>query len=278
MKNLFLFLWRNNYTIFFLLLEVWCFYLIIMNNNFQNASAFNSSNKAVAKVMEGINYFNEYINLKTTNSSLARENAQLRSLLPEAYYDTGIVRNFISDTSKIRQYSFLTAKVINNSVNRRNNYLSLNKGSVQGVKSEMGVITGSGVVGMVKNVSEHYCTVMSLLNKDARISARFKNNNYFGSLLWEGFDPKIAELKEIAKHVTFKTGDSIVTTAYSAVFPENIMIGTVQSFEIKPGDNFYTIHVKLSVDFSNISYVNIVDNALKSEQQQIEAETIKNDH
>lgn len=228
--------------------------------------------------METVNYFTEYINLKTTNKNLAFENAQLRSLLPEAYYEGGVIKNAVNDTFKQQRFSYFMAKVISNTVTRRNNYITLDKGTMQGVKPEMGVITSKGVVGIVKNVSQHYCTVMSVLHKDARVSAKFRNNNYFGSLVWEGTNPEIAKLNDIAKHVIFKVGDTIVTTSYSTVFPEDILVGTVQSFEIKPGDNFYTIHVKLSTNFTNLTYVYIIDNVLKKEQEQLEEETVKNDH
>lgn len=228
--------------------------------------------------MEGVNYVNEYINLKATNRNLANENARLRSLLPDAYYQSGISKSMVNDTIKHQQYSFVVAKVINNSMTRRNNYLTLDKGSLQGVAHEMGVITSQGVVGIVKNTSGHFSTAMSMLHKDMRISGKFKNNNYFGSLSWEGTDPTTAVLKDIAKHVVFKTGDTVVTTSYSAVFPENILIGTVSGFDIKPGENFYNIKIKLSTNFSNLTYVYIVDNVLKSEQRQLEAETVKNDH
>ena len=228
--------------------------------------------------MEVVNYMNEYINLKATNKNLAQENARLRSLMPDAYYESNVLRNSVSDTIKHQQYSFIVAKVINNSMARRNNYLTLDKGSMQGVKPEMGVITSQGVVGIIKNVSAHYCTVMSMLHKDMRISAKFKNNNYFGSLAWEGTDPTIAVLKDIAKHVVFKTGDTVVTTSYSAVFPENILIGTVANADIKPGENFYNIRIKLSTNFSNLTYVYVVDNLLKSEQRKLEEATVNNDH
>ncbi|MEP7171609.1 MAG: rod shape-determining protein MreC [Bacteroidota bacterium] len=278
MKNIFLLLWRNNYTIIFLLLEISCFALIIQNNKFQNAAAFNSSNTLVGSVMEVVNYVNEYINLKATNKNLAQENARLRSLLPDAYYESGILKNTVNDSLKHQQYSFIVAKVINNSMMRRNNYLTLDKGELQGVRAEMGVVTSQGVVGIVKNVSEHYCTVMSMLHKDMRISAKFKNNNYFGSLAWEGTDPTTSVLKDIAKHVVFKTGDTVVTTSYSSVFPENILIGTVSGSEINPGENFYNIKIKLSTNFSNLTYVYIVDNVLKSEKRKLEEESVKNDH
>jgi rod shape-determining protein MreC len=228
--------------------------------------------------MKSVNSVNEYVNLKVTNKLLAEENARLRSLLPGAFYQAGTIKISVNDSLTRQHYSYFTAKVINNSIIRRNNYLTLDKGSLQGVQPEMGIISSNGVVGIVKNVSEHYCTVMSLLNKDTRVSAKFKNNNYFGSFLWEGVNPTIGTLKDVAKHVTFKTGDTIVTTSYSLVFPENILIGTVLNSELKPGDNFYTIHVKLSVDFSNLTYVYIVNNVFKNEQQKLEEDALSNDH
>ena len=228
--------------------------------------------------MEVVNYFEEYVKLKETNKNVSQENALLRSLLPDAYYEEGVLKTTLSDTIKHQQYSYIVAKVVNNSMTRRNNYLTLDKGSLQGVKPEMGVVSSKGIVGIVKNVSSHYCTVMSVLHKDMRISAKFKNNNYFGSLAWEGTDPTSAVLKDIAKHVVFRTGDTIVTTSYSSVFPENILIGTVASAEINPGENFYKIRIKLSTNFSNLTYVYIVDNVFKSEQRKLEEETVKNDH
>lgn len=228
--------------------------------------------------MEGVSYVTDYMNLKTTNHDLAYENAQLMNSLPGGLYDKAVQAIVVKDTLLIQQYSYIPAKVINNSTTRRNNYLTLNRGTTHGIQREMGVITGSGVVGIVKDVSEHYCTVMSLLHKNTRISAKFKHNNYFGSLVWDGTDAGVADLKDIARHVQLKKDDTIVTTNYSALFPENILVGTVLSFESKAGDNFYNIKVKLSANFSNITYVYIVNNILKKEQLELEAASVENDN
>lgn len=273
MRSLFLLLWRNNFTLLFLLLWSFCFFLIIRNNNFQQVSVFNSTNKVTASVLEAVNYVKEYINLKENNSSLARENASLKGMLPGAYYENGLVKTVVADSSRTQQYSFITSRVVNNSVNRRNNYLTLDKGSIHGVKKDMGVISSSGVVGIVKDVSEHYCTVMSVLHKNTRISTRFKNSSYFGSLVWDGLDSREATLLEVPKHVTFANGDTLVTTVYSTIFPEGVMVGRVKGSKIKAGDNFYTIQVSLSTNFANLSHVYIVDNLLKGEQLQLEAKT-----
>lgn len=223
MRSLFLLLWRNNFTLLFLLLLSLSFYFIIRNNNFQQVSVFNSTNKIAASILEAVNYVKEYINLKENNASLARENARLKSLLPDTWYEKGALKTVISDSTRLQQYSYITARVINNTVNRRNNYLTLDKGSLQGVKKDMGVISSSGVVGIVKDVSDHYCTVMSVLHKNTRISTRFKNSSYFGSLVWDGNDSKEATLLEVAKHVKFNIGDTLITTVYSAIFPKEFL-------------------------------------------------------
>jgi rod shape-determining protein MreC len=176
-----------------------------------------------------------------------------------------------------QQYTFVNARVVNNSIGRRNNFITLDKGTSNGVEKDMGVISSSGVVGIVKDVSLHYCTVMSVLHKNTKISTRFKNSNYFGSLVWNGENHREATFLEIAKHVKFKTGDTLVTTVYSSIFPEGIMVGVVKSWELKPGDNFYKINVKLSTNFANLSHVYIVDNLMKREQLELENKTLSKD-
>jgi len=220
--------------------------------------------------MEFVGYVTEYIHLRENNESLARENALLKAKLPGAFYENQLITTVISDSSRSQTYSYINARAINNSVNKRNNYLTLDKGSKHGIKSEMGVISSSGVVGIVKDVSEHYCTVMSLLHKNIRLSARFKNNNYFGSVTWNGADFTIAQLSEIPKHVKFNIGDTLVTTRYSSIFPDGIIIGTVHYSQDAPGGSFQNIDLKLSTEFSNLSHVYIVENVLKKEKKMLE--------
>ncbi len=277
MRNLFLLLWRNNFTILFLLLQSLSIYFLIRNNRFQQVSVFNSTNAVVGSIMGVVSEVTEYINLKENNENLSRENARLKALLPESYYENRSVRTMVADSSRSQKYSYIAARVINNSVNKRNNFLTLDKGSLHGVHPDMGVISSTGIVGIVKDVSEHYCTVMSLLHKNSKVSARFNHNNYFGSLSWDGDDPRIAQLSEIPKHVVFKIGDTLVTTRYSAIFPEGVMIGTVRKSNPDMGGNFHDITVNLSTEFSNISHVYIVDNLMKSEQNDLESKTESED-
>ncbi|MFN5323726.1 MAG: rod shape-determining protein MreC [Bacteroidota bacterium] len=273
MKRLFQLLWRNNFTLLFLFLWSLSMYLVVANNRFQQVYVFNSANRVVASVLVTVNYFSEYLNLKETNASLARENAELKSKLASNFYSLTASDTTVKDSSRLQQYTYMTARVVNSTVNRRNNYITLDKGRIHGVEPDMGVISSDGVVGIVKDVSEHYSTVMSILHKNSRVSARFAKNNYFGSVVWDGDNSREAELLEIAKHVRFKKGDTLVTTVFSTVFPEGVPVGTVLGYELKAEANFYNIDIRLSTDFARLSHVYIVKNLLKEEQRKLEQET-----
>ena len=270
MRSLFLFLWRYNFFILFLLMETLAFYLIVQNSNFHQASYINSTHAVAAKVNGWVSSVTGYINLSKANDALSRENAAMRSMIPNSFYMDSVLRRLAVDTVYKQQYTFITAKVINNSVNRRNNYLTLDKGSLQGIRPEMGVISAQGIVGIIKDTSGHFSSALSVLHKDARISARIKKNNYYGSLEWDGYNFRTATLKDIALHVKLQKGDTVVTSSFSKMFPEGILIGTIEEFSAKPGANFYTIEVKLLTDFSNLSSVYIVENVLKDEQLKLE--------
>lgn len=278
MRALFLLLWRHNFTLLFVLLLSFCFYLMVQNSKFQRASVLNSSNAVVARTMQGVNYVRMYINLKTNNEQLAKENALLHNKLRESMYGGEIFRDTVQDTLFRQQYTFTTARVISNSVNKRNNYLTLDKGSSHGIKPDDGVINSQGIIGIVKQVSPHFCTVMSLLHKDTKASVKFKKNEFFGSLVWEGDDPHYATLKEIDKTVPVKKGDTIVTTSFSSIYPSGVMVGIVESSKNESGSSFHSINVKLSATFQNLSHVYIIDHLLKDEQRSLEAVTTQNDN
>lgn len=278
MRNLFLFLWKYNFFIFFLVLEAFSGYLIVQNNNFQRASFINSTNKVAAEINTMVSAVTEYINLRAGNDALLRQNASLRTVAPDMFYVDSVLKQLVVDTIYEQQYTYRTAKVVNNSINRRNNYLTLNKGSLQGIQPEMGVVCAEGIVGIVKDVSEHYCSVLSFLHKDTRISARFKKSGYIGSMVWDdGMDPTHGSLLDIAKHVKISLGDTIVTSSFSAIFPEGVMIGTVDEVDPNTGSNFQDIRVKLSTSFANLTYVYIISNLFKEEQRQLEVSQ-PNDH
>jgi rod shape-determining protein MreC len=164
----------------------------------------------------------------------------------------------------------MTARVVNNSTNRRNNYITLDRGRRQGIHTEMAVISAEGVVGIVKDVSEHYCSVLSFLHKDSRISAQVKRNGYIGSMVWEGYDARYGNLKDIAKHIKLAVGDTIVTSSFSRIFPQGVPVGVIEKVNANTGDNFQDVRVRLSVNFGNLAHVYVINSLLKDEQAALE--------
>ncbi len=273
MKNIFVFIWRNHFVFLFLILQSFSVYLLVQNNDYQRASFINSANSVSGKFFSVYNGIREYFYLKQTNEDLAAENAELRKKQPNAFIRYDVKVFHIKDTVYRQQYTYRSAKVVNNTVNKRNNYLTLNRGSIHGMKKDMGVITPNGVVGIVKDVSENFCTVISMLHVNSKISAQIKNNNYYGSLVWNGNNASQVDLVDIPSHVKLHKGDTVVTTSFSKRFPEGIIVGTIEEFDLEAGDNFYTIKIKPGVDFRSVSNVYVVDNLLKNEQQQLEEDS-----
>jgi rod shape-determining protein MreC len=278
MRNLLAFIWKHYFFALFLILETVCIYLVVQNNNFQKASFINSSNKVTATVLTTSKNIEDYFLLKDENEKLAKENAELRIHLLESI---AIIGNNL-DSSKTeyidpikrtiyrQKYTYTSAKVVNNSTNLRNNFLTLNKGSKQGIHKNMAVITNTGVVGQVKEVSENFCTVMSLLHSATTINVILKKDGSFGPLHWDGEDYSFATLSDIPTHVKLIKGDTIVTSPYSTTFPENIRVGTVDSYIKEDRKPFFTVKVKLATDFKKLTYVYIVNNLLKEEQETLE--------
>ncbi len=265
MRNLLQLLWKYHFFLLFLIFEGCCVYLMVINNRYQSTVMINSANSFTAGVNGVVSGVTEYLGLRSENKLLAAENAQLRSLLPGAFYNDQQVMMTVHDSLLKQQYTYVSAKVIGNTTGKRNNYLTLNAGSLKGIKAEMGVISANGIAGIVKDVSENFCTVISVLHKDFHTSAKLKKSSYFGNLEWEGGDPQMAKLTHMPKHVILHKGDTLVTTSHSSIFPEDIVIGTVQKFEVRSGDNFYTVDVKLSTSFSSLSYVYVVNDLFREE-------------
>ena len=270
MRNLVLFIWKHYFFFLFLLLEAFCIYLVVQNNYYQKASFINSSNALSANILQTSTNVEQYFYLKNENENLAKENAELRSHTMNSFDITLGKEYSVNDTTYHQKYIYTSAKVVNISTNRRNNFLTLNKGYKHGIQNNMAVITSTGVVGQVRDVSENFCTVMSLLHSKTTINSKIKKDGSYGPLIWDGSDFQYATLNDIPTHVRLAKGDTIVTSAYSRTFPENILIGTVESFERPSGKYFYTIKVKLSTDFKKLTYVYIVKNIFKDEQEQLE--------
>ena len=267
MHNLLLFIIKYGTFLTFLLLEALCFYFVVKFNDTQKNIFFYSSNVLSGNVYDQLDNFKKYINLEEENNRLALENAKLKSKM----IAEGIV---ISDSSLLLQNSFQyilqPSRIINNSIDRRNNTLTINRGFVNNIKKSQGVINDLGVIGIVVGVSENFATVYSLLHGNIKISGKIARNDYFGTVSWDGKDIRYVQLDAIPKHANIKRGDTIRTTAYSTIFPPDIDIGIVEEFEVKAGRNDYAVRVRLFNDFARIKEVYVVDMPFSEERKRLE--------
>ncbi|HEY3369837.1 MAG TPA: rod shape-determining protein MreC [Prolixibacteraceae bacterium] len=274
MRSLFRFLLRNYFLMMFLALEAFSLVLMVNFNNYQRVTFFNSSSNFVGTVYEKFSSFDDYFSLGRTNVRLAAENASLRKELQLRIMQQEKYPTTRPDTVEAPAYVFTSAKVISNSVNKQFNYITLNKGSRQGIKQDMGIIDADGVVGVITNVSPNYSTGLSLLNKRLSIPAKITKNNYFGSLVWDGEHYNTADLREIPFHIIVNVGDTVVTSGFSNIFPDGIMIGTIKSYDVESGTNFYNIKVELSTNFKTVKFVEVVQNTKRDELIKLESNNV----
>jgi rod shape-determining protein MreC len=218
----------------------------------------------------GVSTLRNYFNLRNENIRLAEENAQFDNLRKSNFKENFVTLQEIKDTIYRQQYFFFAARVVNNSVNKKHNYLTINRGRIHGVKPDMAVVTSYGVVGIVRDVSTNFSSVISVLNVNFGLSAKIKKNGYFGSISWDGEGSYYVNLSDIPNHVNIQKGDTIITSGYSSMFPEGYMVGTIAGFQPNPGGNFYDIKVKLALDFHKLDHVFVVGNYLSEETKALE--------
>lgn len=281
MQRLFIFLYQYRAFFTFLVLEVVCAWLIIENNQYQSARFFNSSNTMVASLNSFSQGVREYFLLRNINSTIAEENAMLRSKL-EQYKQlqnrlghTALIDSMAIDSAMIKQFDFVSAKVVSNTVHRFTNFLTINRGSIDSVEQGMAVISPLGAVGKVRTVSKHFSVVTSILHIDVKVSAVLRRTGHFGTVQWDGLDPDYVKLEYLPRHVKVAKGDTIVTSGYNAVYPEGVMIGIVDDVKLRDEALFYDLRVKLSQDFRKLSYVEVVRNRLRHEQDSLMAPFIE---
>ncbi|MCX6285370.1 MAG: rod shape-determining protein MreC [Bacteroidetes bacterium] len=224
MRNLLVFLRTNYFILLFLLLETVSLSLLFNFNEYQNTAVYNISGNLTGTLNSTFRNISEYFSLRKTNQTMVEEMAKLHSRLPDAYYKSDAYSFYRNDTVYLLQYRYISAKVISNTTNMRNNFLMISKGSLQGVKNHMGVIIGNRIVGQVISVSPHFSWIMSMLNKDSKISGKFKKNNQLVNVEWPGGNYRYGTVKEVPKHVDMKKGDTIITSGNSDIFPEGILI------------------------------------------------------
>ncbi len=281
MRNLIDFIIKHHAWIFFILYVVLSCVLLFRSNPYQRSIFFGSSNRVVSRVYEVSNAVTGYFGLRETNEELLQQNGDLEMEILELrrqlqrYSYAAAADSIATNDTLLHNYDFLVARVINNNVSHLENYITLDKGSADGVAPEMAVIDHNGIVGIINVVNEHNAVAISVLNTKLHISCKVKGTDCFGSLVWDGRNSGYAVLEEMPRHVEFAPGDTIVTSGFSAVFPEGIMVGTIYDYAKQKDDNFYAMRVKLSTDFSQLGDVRIISNAMQDSQHRLEKEARK---
>ncbi|WP_128547240.1 rod shape-determining protein MreC [Larkinella soli] len=274
MFELFQFIARSRNFILFVLLEVLSFYFIINNSNYWSVRFFNTSNYYAARLLSWSNAAREYARLRQVNADLAQENqrlntivTQLQQLKPQG------PTSYKTDSIFATRFKFMVARVINNTTQYANNYLTLDKGTADGIRPGMGVISPTGVVGKVKTCSEHFSVVTSILHSEFMVSSRLMKGGEIGPAKWDGVHPDQMKMLYISRNTKMYRRDSVVTSEYNSIFPPGIMVGRVLRVRMAPDQTFHDITLDLATDFNTLSFVYIVENKLQTEQELLEKTT-----
>lgn len=265
MRNLLNFFIRYGAWFLFVFYAAISCFLLFQRNPFQRHVYLTSANAVVSGVYDVAANVTGYINLRDINADLQRRTADLESeVIALREHNRALRQQLLQDslrtTDSLGRFRFILATVVNNSVVNPYNYITVNKGRLDSIQPEMGVMDQNGVVGVVNTVSDHHARIISLLNPNFRLSCKLRGNDAFGSLVWDGKSPYEAILEELPKQVRFHKGDTIITSGYSAVFPEGIPVGTIIESTRGEDDNFNTLRIKLLTDFSTLSTVKVISN------------------
>lgn len=274
MRNLLNFLIKYNYWFLFLLLEATSFVLLFRFNNYQQSVFFTSTNSVAGNLYELSGNITSYFHLKEVNNDLMDRNIHLEQRVAALEQ---ILRHSAEDTIHLSSledvhstYTIYKANVIKNTLNRADNYITLDKGERAGIRPEMGVVDANGVVGIVFKTSDNYSLVIPILNSKSSISCKIVGSDYFGYLKWEGRDARYAYLKDLPRHAEFNLGDTVVTSGYSAVFPKGILVGTVDDMRDSQDGLSYLLKIKLATDFGRVGSVRVIACEGQNERKELE--------
>ncbi|MBP5497890.1 MAG: rod shape-determining protein MreC [Muribaculaceae bacterium] len=275
MKNLLDFFIKHSTWFVFTFYAIVSLLMLFQSNPYQQSVYLSSANAVSATVYNAVASVTSYLNLRDINEDLQERNALLEMEVTNLRNQIYDLKLQLEDSAIVsngeQQFDFILAHVISNSISQANNYITINRGSAEGIEPEMGVVDQNGVVGMVNVVGKHSARIISLLNPNMRLSCKLKNSEYFGSLVWDGKSPEYAILQELPKHVLYHKGDTIVTSGYSSVFPEGIIVGIVKDNENGLNENFISLKVKLTTNFSQLSTVRALRNTMREELDKLEA-------
>ncbi len=269
MRDLFRFLFRQRNNMLFLALMGISMSLVISGNAHQRAQTISSSNAAIARIYGWRNGITEFASLRDVNRHLAEELARERERKNRVIiqHDSGGAR---IDMTNIPRYRFITAQVINSTTHKEKNYLTLDKGTDDGVHADMGVIGTDGLVGVVREASPHFALVISVLSTELTPSVQIKRTQHFGLLKWNTSDPATASLTDIDKHVPVHAGDTVVTRGSDGIYPPGVPVGIIENVINDPSIPYHTITLKLSEDLTRSGYVHVITDLLKQERDTLE--------
>jgi rod shape-determining protein MreC len=273
MQQIISFLFKNKYALLFLLLELTAIVFTIQSHSYHQSKFVNSANAITGGIYNKINNFKELVLLKEENKRLSEENTHLKNLLDLQKRNYTNVDSAFSDTAHYYQkFNYTSAKVINNNFRKNNNYLTINKGTEDGIETDLGVINSKGIIGITKSVANHYATVLSILNVNSRINVKLLKSDHFGSLNWDNKDYNTLQLLDLPIQANIKIGDTVITGGRSTIFPEGIPVGTIKNFQTK-NNNYEFINITLFNDMSSIGFVEVVTNFHTEEIKNLEEKT-----
>lgn len=274
MRNLLEFLAKYNHWFVFLILEVVSMVLLFQYNSYQGSAWFSSANAVTGKLYEWDANVETFFSLTKVNQELTQRNAyleqevqKLSDSLVSVTKDSSIYHR--DQFALLRNYRLIPAKVVANSIDKPGNLMTIDKGSADGIHKDMGVISGTGVVGIVYLVAEHYAIVIPVLNTKSNISCMIQNRGYFGYLRWKGGVSDLAYLEEVPRHAHFKLGDYVVTSGYSAVFPPGVRVGKILHVFNSADGLSYRVQLRLSTDFARLRDVCVIDDSAMKERLEI---------
>ena len=268
MNNLLSFFVKHSAWLVFMVYMILSLVLLFRDNPYQQSVYLTSANAVSATTYEAMSAVTSYFHLKDINEDLQSRNALLEMELVSLRSQVKDLQMMVPDSLTEQQhFDYVMARVISNSIAQPHNYITINRGLKHGVKPQMGVVDQNGVVGVVNVVGPNAARVISLLNTDMKLSCKLKNNEYFGSLIWDGRSPQYAVLGDLPKHVTYHKGDTVITSGYSALFPEGLIVGIVEGKAKGAEASFAALKVRLTTNFSQLSAVRVITNSMSAELQ-----------
>lgn len=260
MSTIFQFLYKHLHWLVFIVLEIICFVLLFSYNSYQGSIYLSTANSVTARLLSGKSRVNSYFALADDNAVLVEQNARLKERVFEleqmlsAQLQDSMANAISSEWISRAGYHVTGAKVVDNSINKTNNFITIDKGTAEGLAPDMGVIGTDGAVGVVYKCSEHYSLVLPLLNSKSNLSCKVLNSDYFGFLRWEGGDARYAILHDMPRYAVVNVGDTIVTSGHSSFFPDGIVVGRVEELHPSADGLYVTLRVALSTDFARLHH------------------------